>query len=576
MKILGLASWFHDSSAALLLDGELVSYAEEERFNREKHTNAYPMRATEWVLASNQLTLDDLNEVVFYVNPARYLWTGLKALAAHFPASLSLARRNAATMPVLERMWHIGRLKPFMCRSHNAKGRFDLIFLDHYRTHQGSAFYASGFDDAAILTMDFAVDGTTEVIAHGRDCTITDKAKHRLPHGFAIIYAAMTHVLGFKWYDEYKVMGMAAFGEPTYLKQVNQLYAHDPATGKLELNLDFFEFHKAGRSKLLSEKMNGLFGPPRDPAAPVTQREYDLAASLQAATNQYGLAMAALARKLTGSRNLCLAGGVAQNCLMNQAICESGLFENVFIQPLAGDVGGSMGGALYRYHAVHGRPRKYVMRHLYLGPDYVSSIPECAQKFRLQERPSADWRAEVGRAICDGLIVGYFDGRMEAGPRALGARSILADARRSDMKDILNSRVKHREHFRPFAPSILAEEVNAVFELLPACRSLDYMITTMSVRPEWKSRVPAITHNDGTARVQAVHRDHSPNFHSIISHYQALTGVPLVINTSFNDNEPIVCTPDDAIRCFMRTRIDLLVLGGHLYYRADNLAVVNG
>jgi carbamoyltransferase len=382
--------------------------------------------------------------------------------------------------------------------------------------------------------------------------------------------------LGFNWYDEYKVMGMAAFGEPRYLEQIRQLYHYDEMTGRLQLDLDFFQFQQAGRSSLFSAKMAVLFGPPRHPDDPITQREYDLAASLQAAVTEYGLAMASLARKVTGSRNLCLAGGVAQNCLMNQAICESETFTRVFIQPLAGDVGGSLGGALYQYHAVHGKPRKYVMRHLYLGPDYASNIPACERQFGLKERQSPCWQAEVARAIAEGAVVGYFGGRMEAGPRALGARSILADARRHDMKDILNSRVKHREHFRPFAPSVLAEEVDTVFEPLPACASLDYMITTMSVRPQWKDKVPAITHNDGTARVQAVRREYAPDFHAIISHYHTLTGVPLVINTSFNDNEPIVCTPEDAIRCFQRTKIDLLVLGSRLYFRGDNSHAVHG
>ena len=235
-----------------------------------------------------------------------------------------------------------------------------------------------------------------------------------------------------------------------------------------------------------------------------------------------------------------MAGGVAQNCLMNQAICQSGLFENVFIQPLAGDVGGSVGAALYRYHAVWQKPRRYVMRHLYLGPSYELQLDAAARQFGLQSRPSSAWETDTAQAIADGLIVGYFNGRMEAGPRALGARSILADARRADMKDLLNSRVKHREHFRPFAPSVLEEHVNTVFEPLPACRSLDYMITTMSVRSDWRLRVPAVSHNDGTARVQAVRREYAPDFHAIISRFHQLTGVPLVINTSFNDNEPIV------------------------------------
>jgi carbamoyltransferase len=369
-------------------------------------------------------------------------------------------------------------------------------------------------------------------------------------------------------------MGMAAYGEPRFLGQIDELYRLDDTTGELTLDLSYFNFQRTGRSQLFTQKMGELFGRPRNPADPLTQREYDLAASLQAATTQYGISMTRIAQRLTGSKNLCMAGGVAQNCLMNQAICESGIFENVFIQPLAGDVGGSIGGPLYQYRQVHRQPRKYVMNHLYLGPDYNERIPTVADSFGLVERSSSDWASDVARAISDGLIVGYVDGRMEAGPRALGARSILADARRADMKDILNSRVKHREHFRPFAPSILAERVEDVFEPLPACRSLEYMITTMTVRQEWRERVPAITHEDGTARLQAVRKEYAPNYHRVISAFYALTGVPLVINTSFNDNEPIVCTLEDAVRCFQRTRIDLLVLGGRLYYRADNEATL--
>jgi carbamoyltransferase len=575
MRILGITSWFHDSSAALLEDGDIIEYAEEERFNREKHTPAYPMQAIDWILSSTELSLDDMDEVVFYLRPSQYLWTGAKSVVAHFPGSLGLLRRGASTVPPLRRLWLMSRLKAILCDRHKARGRFKVAFLDHYRTHQGSAFFASGFDEAAILTMDFAVDGTTEVIGHGQGLRIQDKLKHHIPNGFALVYAALTHLLGFKWYDEYKVMGMAALGEPRYLPEVEQLYHLDETTGALELNLRFFEFQKAGRSRLFSERMGGLFGTPRVPEDPITQREYDLAASLQAATTRYGVAMAKVAKRLTSSKNLCMAGGVAQNCLMNQAVCEAGMFDAVFIQPLAGDVGGSIGGALYQYHQVHSRPRRYVMRHLYLGPDYSREVENASKRFGLKERSSGCWQAEVARAIADGLVVGYVDGRMEAGPRALGARSILADARRPEMKDILNSRVKHREEFRPFAPSVLAERVDEVFEPLPACRSLEYMITTMSVRESWWERVPAITHHDRTARVQAVHREYAPNYHAVISEFYMLTGVPLVINTSFNDNEPIVCTLDDAIRCFLRTRIDLLVLAGRLYYRSDNAGVTS-
>lgn len=570
MKILGISGWFHDSSACLVLDGEVVSYVEEERLNREKHTPKYPEMAIDWVLENSGLELDDVDEVTFYLDPRSYLLTGIKAALANFPRSLSLARAGASTMSPFTRLRNIYGLKEHLCRTHGAKGRFDVAFLKHYTTHQGSAFYASGFEEAAVMTMDFAVDGATEVIAHGQGTQIRDLVRHKVPNGFALVYATLTHVLGFKWYDEFKVMGMGAYGEPRYLEQIEKLYRLDAQTGELALNLEYFDFHKYGMSRLYNDRIKALFGEPRRPNSEITQREYDLAASLQAATNRYGIAMAHLAKRLTGSRNLCMAGGVAQNCLMNQGICETGLFDNVFLQPLAGDVGGSLGGALYSYHQRHGKPRRYTMQHLYLGPSFSDDSLRDAEAADLRERPSRDWHGDVAQAIADGLVVGFFNGRMEAGPRALGSRSILADPRRHDMKDILNSRVKHREHFRPFAPSVLAEEVDTVFEPLPACRSLDYMIVTMNVRPEWRERVPTITHGDGTARVQAVQRDHAPDYHRIIEKFYERTGVPLVVNTSFNDNEPIVCRPEDAINCFKRTKIDLLVLDGRLYFRADN------
>ncbi len=574
MNILGITGYFHDSSACLLADGDIVGYAEEERFNRQKHTSAYPAGAIDWLLAENGIGLDDLDEVVFYLNPAKYLKIGVSTALASFPRSLALARRGASTRSPFERLLRMRSLKSDMVRRHGGKGAFEMVFLDHYRTHQASAFFPTEFDEAAIVTMDFAVDGTTEVIAHGRGTRIDDLVKHRVPNGFALIYATLTHLLGFKWYDEYKVMGMAAYGTPRYVDRVEKLYTLDAETGALKLDLSYFEFHKRGMSQLFSRKMEELFWTPRRPDEPIGEREYDLAASLQEATNRYGLAMVRLARRLTGARALCLAGGVAQNCLMNQAICESDAFDDVFLQPLAGDVGGSIGGALWRYHAVHGRPRHYVMTDLYLGPSYAAESARAAEAAGLTARRSADWHADVARAIADGLVVGLFDGRMEAGPRALGARSILADPRRTDMKDILNSRVKHREHFRPFAPSVLAEKVDMVFEPLPRCRSLDFMIVTMTVRPEWRDKVPTISHADATSRVQTVRRDTAPNYHRIIEKFFEITGVPLVVNTSFNDNEPIVCRPEDAVACFQRTKIDLLVLDGRLYYRSDNVGAV--
>lgn len=574
MKILGITSYFHDSSACLLVDGLPVAFVEEERLNRDKHTAEFPAEAIKWVLAEGGIGIDEVDEVVFYLDPRNYMRTGVKAALANFPRSLRLGLPSAGTRGPIERIWRMSRLRSEIGRHVGGTGRYKLSFIDHYRTHQAAAFFASGFDDAAVMTMDFAVDGTTEVIAHGHGTSITDKLTHHVPNGFALVYATLTHMLGFKWYDEYKVMGMAAYGKPRYLDRVEQLYRFDEETGELAFDFQYFDFQNYGMSKLYTDRMTELFWVPRTKSDPITEREYDLAASLQAATNKYGLGMARLAKRLTGSRNLAMAGGVAQNCLMNQAICESGLFENVFLQPLAGDVGCSLGAALWSYHGVHGRPRRYKMEHLYLGPSYAGAIESEVQAHGLVARPSTNWHADVAKAIADGLIVGYLQGRMEAGPRALGARSIMADARRSDMKDILNSRVKHREHFRPFAPSVLAEEVDTVFEPLPACRSLDYMIVTMNVRPEWRDKVPTISHGDGTARVQTVQKAHAPDYHRIIAEFHKLTGVPLVVNTSFNDNEPIVCTPEHAIACFKRTRIDLLVLEGRLFYRDDNAAAI--
>jgi carbamoyltransferase len=569
MRILGIAGFYHDSSACLLEDGEILGYAEEERFNRKKHTPDFPHLAIDWLLKDRRISLDEVDEVVFYMNPWGYLRTGITAALANFPRSLRLASRNAATVPPLSRLVSFLKLKGMLCEKHNARGDFKLVFVDHYRTHQAGAFYASGFDEAAILTMDAAADGTTEVVALGKGVDIEDRLVHNVPHSFAIIFATVTHLLGFKWYDEFKVMGMAAYGKPEQVEKVEKLYRLEP-DGRFGLDLSYFDFQNYGMARLYSPKLVELLGEPRAPGTPITQREYDLAASLQAATTRYGLKLARLARDLTGSKNLCMAGGVAQNCLMNQAICESGLFENVFLQPLASDSGGSLGAALYRYHEGLRRPRKYVMKHLYLGPQYAEESSRDAAAAGLTARPAPDWHRTVAQEIADGLVIGYFGGRMEAGPRALGARSILADPRRTDMKDILNARVKHREHFRPFAPSVLAEEVDEVFEPLPACRSLEYMIVTMNVRPEWRARVPAISHNDGTARVQAVHESISPDYYRIIKAFKSITGVPLVVNTSFNDNEPVVCKPVDAINCFKRTNIDLLVMEGRLYYREDN------
>jgi carbamoyltransferase len=571
MNVLGFSAWFHDSAACLLRDGQVVAFAEEERFSRRKHTPAYPQQSIEYCLETGGLRLDDLDAVVFYLDPLTLIVNNIWYLLSQFPGSLKLFRAGTTVVPVPQRYSNLLRMKSVLCRNHGASGRFRLVTLPHYRTHQGAAFLCSPFEEAAIVTMDVAVDGTTQTIAHGRGNRIENRLTHRLPHGWGMLYSLFTQLVGFKYYDEYKVMGMSAYGEPTHVAFIEErLYRLDDETGAFSLNLDYFAFQHHGMRRIWSDRLLKEIGPPRDPDQPLEQRHYDLAASAQRATERFGIRMARLAKRLTGADNLTMAGGVVQNVLMNQAIADSGIFARTFFQPLASDVGGPLGAALYHYHCELGHPRAFQMEHLYWGPEYAaeydSTLVRNGLRFRRFENPAP----EIAKAIADGAVVGLVCGRMEAGPRALGARSIMADPRRADMKDTLNLRVKHREHFRPFAPSCLEERLADVFEPLPGCESMGYMVVTARVRDEWRARVPAITHQDGTARVQSVARATSPLYWDIIREFEKLTGVPLVINTSFNDNEPIVCTPQDAVNCFLRTKIDVLAFEDALVFRDEN------
>jgi carbamoyltransferase len=571
MNILGFSAWFHDSSACLLRDGQLLAFAEEERFSRRKHTPEFPRRAIDYCLEVGGLGLDDLDAVAFYLDPRTLIVNQIKYLVSQFPHSVNLFRKGTTVVPIGERYSNLLRIKSVLRRTYGAKGRFRLVTMPHYRTHQGAAFLCSPFDDAAIITMDVAVDGTTQTIAHGRGNRIEDRLAHHLPHGWGMLYSLFTQLVGFKYYDEYKVMGMSAYGEPKYVDFIeDRLYRLDEETGAFALNLDYFAFQHYGMRRIWSPRLLREIGGARDPAAPLEQRDYDLAASAQRATERFGIRMARLAKRLTGADALTLAGGVGQNVLMNQAIAASGVFARTFFQPLASDVGGPLGAALYHYHCELGRPRAFVMNHLYWGPtyaaDYESTLVRNGLRFRRLDQPAP----VIAKAIADGAVVGFVCGRMEAGPRALGARSIMADPRRGDMKDILNLRVKHREHFRPFAPSCLEERLADVFEPLPGCESTQYMIVTARVREDMRGCVPAITHQDGTSRPQAVVRSVNPLYWDTIHEFEKLTGIPLVVNTSFNDNEPIVCTPQDAVNCFLRTRIDLLVLENYLVFRDEN------
>ena len=571
MNILGFSAWFHDSAACLLQDGQMVAFAEEERFSRRKHTPEYPKQAIDYCLREGGLRLDDVDAVVFYLDPRTLILNNLKYVVQHLPGSLNLFRSGTTVVPLGPRYSNLLRIKSILREQHGAKGKFKLITLPHYQTHQGAAFLCSPFDAAAIITMDVAVDGTTETIAHGRGSQIETRLTHQLPHGWGMLYSLITQHVGFKYYDEYKVMGMSAYGEPKYLDFIeDKLYRLDDESGAFSLNLDYFAFQHHGMRRIWSDRLLAELGPARDPNRPLEQRDYDLSASVQRATERFGVRMAKIAKRLTGSDNLVMAGGVVQNVLMNQAIAKAGVFAHTFFQPLASDVGCPLGAALYYYHCHLKQPRNYVLDHLYWGPSYAADYEAVLKQNGLHFHKHDNPAPVIARAIADGAVVGFVCGRMEAGPRALGARSILADPRSAEMKDTLNLRVKHREHFRPFAPSCLQERMDDVFEPLAGCESTEYMVVTGTVREQMRGKVPAITHNDGTARPQAVVRATNPLFWDTIKAFEDITGIPLVINTSFNDNEPIVCTPQDAINCFLRTRIDLLVLENYLVFRHEN------
>ena len=549
-----------------------MAFAEEERFTRRKHTPAFPQNAIEYCLqAAGGINLDEVDTVVFYFNPKLLVRSNIEHVLRFFPKSLNLFRKDTTVVPIKERYRKLFRIRGILCEQFNAKGEFKLVELPHFLTHQGAAFLCSPFRDSAVMTMDVAVDGTTQTIAHGKDNRIRTLLKHSLPHGWGMLYSLITQYVGFRYYDEYKVMGMAAYGEPKYVDFIeDRLYRLDEESGEFSLNLDYFAFQHYGMRRIWDERFLRELGPARDPSKPLVQRDYDMAASAQLATERFGLRMARIAKRMTGSDNLCLAGGVVQNVLMNQKIVESGIFKQVFVQPLASDVGCSLGGALYHYHCTLKKPRQYVMDHLYYGPDYKAEYEDALHRNALVFKRLEDPATAIAQAVAEGAVVGFFCGRMEAGPRALGGRSIIADPRRQGMKDTLNLRVKHREHFRPFAPSCLEEYVDEVFETVPGCPSYRYMVMTVKVRPGWHDRLPTITHNDGTARVQAVNQETNPLYWNVINEFRKLTGVPLVVNTSFNDNEPIVCTPQDAINCFKRTHMELLVFEDYLVYRSDN------
>ena len=587
MKVLGISAFYHDSATALISDGEIVAAAQEERFTRKKHDAAFPSHAMKYCLEAGGITLDGVDHIAFYDKPLLKFERLLETYLAFAPRGFK-SFRMAIPLWLKEKLF----LKDSLTKELELSGtRKDvatrLLFTEHHLSHAASAFFASPFDEAAVLTLDGVGEWATTSLAQGKGNSLEVMREIHFPHSLGLLYAAFTYYAGFKVNSgEYKVMGLAPYGEPRFASLIYEHLIDLKPDGTFRLDLDYFDYCTG--LTMTNARFDALFGgPPRRPEAPLTQREMDLAASIQAVTEEVVLRLTRSIAKSTGLKKLCLAGGVALNCVANGKVLRDGAFEDIWIQPAAGDAGGAVGAALATYHMYKGQPRAPhngvgdLMKGSYLGPSYAQK--ECEERLhaagaRFTSMDDGATVAACAAALADGKAVGWFQGRMEFGPRALGARSILGDPRSPTMQSVLNLKVKHRESFRPFAPSVVSERAAEWFDL---DRDSPYMMLVADVVKERRremtaeekalfgiqklniprSQIPAVTHVDYSARVQTVHAKTNPRFHALITKFEALTGCPVVVNTSFNvRGEPIVCTPEDAFRCFMGTGMDMLVV----------------
>ena len=585
MRILGLSAFYHDSAAALLEDGRIVAAAQEERFTRRKHDARFPRHAIEYCLDAAGVSLGAVDHVAFYDKPFLKFERLLETYLAFAPRGF---RSFSMAIPVWlkEKLFQKALLKKEL-RAYAPDYDWErrLLFAEHHQSHAASAFFASPFEEAAVLTMDGVGEWATTSVGFGRGSTLEMRREIHFPHSLGLLYSAFTTYLGFKVNSgEYKVMGLAPYGDPHYTQAILDHLIDVKKDGSFRLDLSYFDYCTGLR--MTNDRFAALFdGPARRPDERLTQRHMDLAASIQAVTDEVVLRLTSALARETGAENLCLAGGVALNCVANGKVLRDGRFKRLWIQPAAGDAGGALGAAFCAYHLFRGQPRKPIepdaMAGAYLGPAFSQSDVE-TRLARVGARFSTlddDRLIEVTvEALAAGKAVGWFQGRMEFGPRALGARSILGDPRSPTMQSTLNLKVKYRESFRPFAPSVLREDVADWFEL---DRDSPYMLLVAAVSKQhrremtaeekalWgiaklnvpRSSIPAVTHVDYSARIQTVHRVSSPRYHALLSAFKARTGCPVLVNTSFNvRGEPIVCTPEDAFRCFMGTEIDVLAI----------------
>jgi carbamoyltransferase len=578
MNILGINAYHGNASAAIVCDGRLIAAVEEERFNRVKYAAGFPARAIRYCLKEAGLTLADLDHVAVPRNPYARLATKF-FYALRMP---SFARERAK---VLVKFTGIPDALAAAFDSDPKRVGATFHRVEHHQAHLASSFFVSPFERAALLSADGLGDFASTMWGTGSGKRMNIHGAIAFPHSLGLFYGGVTQYLGFpKFGDEYKVMGLAAYGQPEQMdafRDIVRFDAHSNGNG-FRLGLDYFTHHRTGPEmswaeadktptlgKMFSNEMPKRLGPVRAPEEPLEQRHRNLAASLQARLEEVYLGMLKKLAERTGLKAICLAGGVAFNCIANGKIFDATPFEQVYVHPAAGDAGLAVGAAYYVWHQKLGKPRSFVMEHAYWGPGYtreeirraIDSNGIAQKGFRVSELAEEELVRDTAAIIADGKIVGWFQGRAEWGPRALGNRSIVADPRRPEMKEILNRRIKHREIFRPFAPSILSEATGEYFE---KSHPSPFMTLAYSVRTEKRGAIPAPTHVDGTGRLQTVTREANPRYHALISAFRDLTGVPVVLNTSFNDNEPIVCRPEEAIDCFLRTQMDALVLGDFL------------
>lgn len=595
MRIVGISAFYHDSAAALIEDGEIIAAAQEERFTRKKQDSGFPVNAMEYCLREAGTDLSDVDYIAFYDKPFLKFERLLETYVAYAPKGFE-SFRMAMPLWLKEKLFQKSLLRNKL-KTHAPDYNWDnrLLFAEHHQSHAASAFYPSPFESAAILTMDGVGEWTTTSLGLGKSNSVEMVREIHFPHSLGLLYSAFTYYTGFRVNSgEYKVMGLAPYGEPKFTKLIMDNVIDVKQDGSFRLDLSYFDFCTGLR--MTNEKFDDLFGAPaRDPETLLTQREMDIAASIQDVTEEVVLRLGRSIAKDTGEKNLCLAGGVALNCVANGKLLRDGSFEKIWIQPAAGDAGGALGAALIAHHHFQGQPRKLngvmdKMKGSYLGPEFAQDeiearLSAAGAKFSVQSDNETIDRTST--ALTEGKAVGWFQGRMEFGPRALGGRSILGDPRDPAMQKTLNLRVKFRESFRPFAPSVLREDVADWFDL---DEDSPYMLLVADVKANQRrdmteeehalfgidklnvprSSIPAVTHVDYSARIQTVHEETNPRYFALIRSFKEKTGCPVVVNTSFNvRGEPIVCTPEDAFRCFMGSAIEVLVVGNCYLTKED-------